>query len=168
MAVLVQGSDLFALVPETGEIIDIGCMTSVTPGDSTSDPVETTCINDTVRSYLPGLATPGVASFTIQTDPQDANHVRLIELKRTGANLRWALGMRQQSAIDANVPADEPTSAVDSSGEFDFVLPATRSWILFEGYISAFTWSFELNGVVNSTVSVQVSGDQALIPATAS
>lgn len=168
MAILVQGSDIYALVPATGELIDVGCVTSIDGIDSTLDQVETTCTRDTARTYLPGLATPGSASIGINTDPQDSNHVRMLQLKAAGTMLRWAVGFRQQSAIDAGTPPAVPTAAADSSGEFDFVLPPKRAWLVFDGYISGFPFSFALNNVVTSTPTIQISGDPVLVPATAS
>lgn len=49
------------------------------------------------------------------------------------------------------------TSAVD--GKADFVLPTTRSWLMFEGYMTSFPFSFAQNASVESSIGVQVSGD---------
>lgn len=168
MTVKTQGTDLYALVPETGEIIDVGCVTTIDGLDSTVDQIETTCLNGTARTYEGGLATPGNVSFGLNTDPADSNHVRLMQLKSAGTMLRWAIGWRQEAAIVAGLPGDPPTSAADSSGEFDFVLPTTRHWLVFDGYMSGFSYSFALNAVVTSTVGIQMSGEPVLVPATAS
>ncbi|WP_390898754.1 phage tail tube protein [Pseudomonas brenneri] len=53
------------------------------------------------------------------------------------------------------------------SSDADFVLPATRTWFVFEGYVADFPFSFAQNGVVATTVSIQRSGGSAWIRKTA-
>lgn len=165
MAVKTQGTGFWALVPETGELIDVGCVTSIDGIDTTIEQIETTCLSSLARTYEAGLATPGTASFTIYTDPQDPNHVRLHQLKVAGVKLLWAVGFQQTVAGEPVVPGDAPTAAADSSGEYVFDLPDTRAWIVFEGYMSAFPFSFAQNSVVQSNINIQVSGEPQLIPA---
>src|SRR5690606_28139604 len=126
--------------------------------DTSVEQIETTCISDTARTYEAGLATPGTASFGINTDPSDPSHVRLHELKTAGATLKWAVGWSE-------APDVAPTTAQDSDGEYVFVTDPTRSWILFEGFMNSFPFSFALNSVVQSTVGIQVSGEPVLVPA---
>lgn len=168
MAVRTQGTDLYVLVPSTGELIDTGCITSIDGIDTSIDQLETTCLNDLTRTYEAGLATPGTATFNINTDPSDSSHVRLLQLKNAGTMLRWAIGWRQPSAIDGTEPLAVPTAVADSSGEYDFDLPPERSWLIFDGYMSSFSFSFAQNAVVTSAVGIQVSGEPALIPASVS
>lgn len=165
MAVKTQGTGFWALVPETGELIDVGCVTAIDGIDTTIEQIETTCLNALARTYEAGLATPGTATFTIYTDPQDPNHVRLHQLKVAGTTLAWAIGFRQSVNGEPVVPGDAPTVGTDSSGDSVFVLPDARAWIVFEGYMSAFPFSFAQNSVVQSNISVQVSGEPQLIPA---
>ena len=54
---------------------------------------------------------------------------------------------------------------MNSAGEYEFVTPTSRSWILFEGFMNSFPFSFGLNAQVTSTVGIQVSGEPELIPA---
>ena len=165
MSVKTQGTVFFALDPITGELLDIGCVTAIDGIDTTIEQIETTCLNALVRTYEAGLATPGTATFTIYTDPQDPNHVRLHQIKVAGKTLHWAVGFRQTVNGEPVVPGDIPTVEQDSSGDYVFVLPETRAWIAFEGYMSAFPFSFAQNSVVQSNVSIQVSGEPQLIPA---
>lgn len=151
-AVKSQGTDLFAIDPEDGTILDVGCITSISGIDTSIEQVETTCLNDSARSYIAGLGTPGTATFGIQTDPQDPVHVRLLELKNAGATLQWAIGWSDGE--------DDPTVGVDD----DFDLPATRSWLTFEGYMNSYPFEFALNAVVTSNIGIQVSGDPVLVP----
>jgi len=146
-----QGTDLYAIDPRDGSLIDVGCVTSIDGIDSSIDQIETTCLNSAERTYVAGLGTPGTATFGINIDTQDENHIALYEIKQLGLTLDWAIGMS-----DGTAP---PT--VDSDG---FVLPTSRSWITFQGFMNSFPFTFALNSVVQSTVGIQVSGAQALIP----
>lgn len=165
MAVKTQGTGFWAMVPETGELIDVGCVTAIDGIDATVEQIETTCLNALARTYEAGLSTPGAASFTIYTDPSDPNHIRLHQLKVAGQSLQWAVGFREELNGAPVVPGTPPTSAVDSDGEYVFVLPGSRAWIVFEGYMSAFPFSFAQNTVVQSSVSIQISGEPELVPA---
>src|SRR5690606_29036882 len=98
------------------------------------------------------------ATFGINVDPKDASHVRLHQLKTAGTTLQWAVGWSED-------PGTPPTVEQDSDGEYVFVTPESRSWILFEGFMNSFPFSFALNAVVESTVGIQVSGEPELIPA---
>ena len=104
------------------------------------------------------MATPGTATFGINVDPKDASHVRLHQLKTAGTTLQWAVGWSED-------PGTPPTVTTDSDGEYVFDTPSSRSWILFEGFMNSFPFSFALNAVVESTVGIQVSGEPELIPA---
>lgn len=166
MAVKSQGSQLYVIDPEDGTVIEVGCVTSIDGIDTTLDQIETTCLSEDARSYVAGLATPGTATFTINADYRDESHVRLHQLKVEGRTLKWALGWRQEDSNGAPVlPGDPPTVITDSNGDYEFDVPGARSWILFEGYMSSFPFSFAQNTVVTSNVGIQVSGEPVWIPA---
>lgn len=153
-----QGTNLYAIDPADGSVIVVGCPTSIDGIDTTLDQIETTCLNSQARTYEAGLATPGTATFGINVDPKDPSHKRLHDLKIAGTTLQWAVGWSE-------APDVEPTTALDSAGEYVFVTPTSRSWILFEGFMNSFPFSFALNSQVTSTVGIQVSGEPELIPA---
>lgn len=166
MAVKTQGTEFWAMDPDTGEIIDIGCVTSIDGIDTSIDQVETTCLRDLARRYEAGLATPGAASFTVHTDPSDPNHILLHQYKVGGKTLNWIIGWRQEDANGLPViPGAVPTADQASDGQYVADLPGDRAWLVFEGYMSAFPFTFEQNNVVQSNISVQVSGEPVLIPA---
>jgi len=160
MAKKTQGTELYFIDPATDEVMKVGCVTSVTGLTAARDQIETTCLEDQARSYEAGLATPGQAQFGINFDPEDESHVRLHELYVEGVNVPFALGWSDGTGIAPTVTApvgDEPA---------EFTLPATRSWITFDGFISDLPFDFSQNAVVASTVSVQVSGFPVLTPKT--
>lgn len=165
MAVKTQGTELYAMDPDTGEVFDVGCITSIEGIDTTIDQVETTCLNALVRTYEAGLATPGTASFAINTDDRDVNHVKLHQYKTAGKTLHWAIGWREENANGETVlPGTAPTSVTDSSGDYIFSLPDARAWIVFEGFMNSFPFSFAQNSVVTSSIGIQVSGEPQFIP----
>ncbi len=153
-----QGTDLYAIDPADGSLIVVGCPTSIDGIDTTLEQLETTCLNSLARTYEAGLATPGTATFGINVDPKDPSHVRLHELKVAGENLQWAVGWSES-------PGTDPTTTQDSDGEYVFIPNDARSWILFEGFMNSYPFSFGLNAQVTSTVGIQVSGEPELIPA---
>lgn len=154
MAVRTQGTELWFIDPDTNSPTKVGCVTTLSGLTAQRDQIETTCLDSEARTYEAGMATPGAAQFGINFDPSDASHVRLHQLYVAGTTLDWALGWS-----DGTAP---PTS--DTSG---FVFPSTRTWVGFEGYISDLPFDFQLNAVVASTVSVQVSDFPTLVPRSA-
>ena len=153
-----QGTNLYTIDPADGSVIVVGCPTSIDGIDTSIEQIETTCLNSTARTYEAGLATPGAATFGINVDPKDASHLRLHQLKVAGTTLPWAVGWSES-------PDTAPTTEQDSAGEWVFVTNAARSWILFDGFMNSFPFSFGLNAQVASTVGIQVSGEPELIPA---
>jgi hypothetical protein len=148
MAKLTQGTQLYFLDPETDTVTVVGCPTSITGLDSTRDQIDVTCLDSSEAESLPGMARPSTVSVGMQWDQDDASHVRLFELFQDSSqqNIWWAIGLS-----DGNAP---PTSG-DSTG---FVLPTTRSWFEFEGYLASFPIEFPLGGVQQGTVTIQRSG----------
>lgn len=158
MAIKTQGTMLYTIDPVDGSVLEVGCVTAIDGIDTTLDQIETTCLSSPARTYLAGLATPGTATFTINSDPQDDSHIRLHQLKVAGTTLPWAVGWSDDDA--------PPTTVLNSAGLYEFVTPTTRSWTLFEGFMNSFPFSFALNAVVTSNVGIQVSGEPEWIPAT--
>lgn len=155
-----QGTELYTIDPDTGELIDIGCITSIDGIDTQIEQNEVTCLQDLVRRYEAGLATPGTANFGIYTDPSDATHVRLHQLKVEGRTLQWAVGW-------SDATGTAPSVTGTSEGDYDFDLPDERSWLRFEGFMNSYPFSFQQNASVQSNIGIQISGDPELIPASA-
>jgi hypothetical protein len=151
MAKKTQGTQLYVVDPDDNSVITVGCVTQISGITATRDQIETTCLDSAARTYVAGLAAPGAASFTINFDPEDASHIRLHELYVEGADLMWALGWSDGTAA--------PTSASTDG----IVVPATRTWIQFDGFISDLPFDFALNTVVTSNVTVQVSGFPTIV-----
>ena len=98
------------------------------------------------------MLNPGNATFGVNFEPTDASHVLLHELYRAGTKVDWALGWSDGTTV--------PT--LDSNAEF--VLADSRTWLLFNGYISELPFEFAINAVVTSTVGIQISDFPELFP----
>lgn len=153
MAVKTQGSELYFIDPDDNSVVEVGCVTTLTGLTAARDQIETTCLDSTARTYVAGMATPGQAQFTVNFDPSDPSHVRLHQLYVLGTSIDWALGWSDGTAI--------PTG--DSSG---FTTSTSRSWILFNGFLTDVPFDFALNTVVQSNIAVQVSDFPTLVPKT--
>lgn len=160
-----QGTELYAIDPADYSLIEVGCFTSLDGIDTSVDQIETTCMKNKSRTYESGLSTPGTATFGLNLETANPFHVRLHQLKTAGTSLLWAVGL-SDGPVDQDGDGVPPTieAAAGADGVRDFVLPTTRSWITFDGFMNSFPFTFGLNDVVKSTVGIQVSGEPALIP----
>jgi len=242
MSILSQGTQVFALVPTAGnpsifEVMEIECATAFSPGGNPADQIETTCLSETVRSYMRGLRTPGQATLSLNADPRNASHVRLHQLSEDDSieSIRWVVGWSDGKGILPTVGTSgalaaislgaggtgyttAPTVAITGGGGTgatataivsdgavtgfnitnagagytstptialtggggtgaaasavlgegdDFILPPTRTWFLFDGYVSDFPFDFAANTVVTTAATIQRSGGSAWIRKTA-
>lgn len=159
MSMLTQGTQIYVLAPTVAdpavlEVLNIECVTAFTPGGSPADQIDDTCLEETqARSYLRGLRTPGSASLTLNADPRNASHLRLHQLSESNDNmpLKWAIGWSDG--------VDVPPTLLAS----DFVLPATRTWFTFQGFVSDFPFDFAGNTVVSTQAAIQRSGSSAWV-----
>lgn len=152
MAKLTQGTQLYFVDPDDFSIVEVECATAISGIEAARDQIETTCLAGTTRTYAAGMPTPGQASVTINFDPAEPSHVRLHELFVSGAQVNWAVGWSDGTAA--------PTA--DSNG--GLVLPTSRSWIDWNGFIASIPFDFALNAVVGSTMSIQLSDFPSLTP----
>lgn len=153
MVVKTQGTQLFVLDPEaTGgcEVLTIQCTTSLSGLGAAREQIETTCLEDSSRSYEGGLATPGALTVTVNFDPNNPTHYRLYELWKSNINFKASIGFGPET----NVPD------VDSACEFDF--PTARTYLSFEGYVSDLPLEIALNSVVTAAIPIQLSGDYTI------
>jgi hypothetical protein len=155
-----QGTMLYVIVPadesNPAALLRVGCVTNLTGISATRDQIETTCLESIARTYEAGMPTPGTATFTVNFDPEDATHLAVHALFRSGDKVDWAIGWSDGTTA--------PTLASDD--EFD--LPDTRTWILFNGFVNDVPFDFALNTVVTSNIGVQLSDFPEIFPRTAS
>lgn len=161
MSVLTQGTQLFVLA--SGAVSEVECITAFSPGSSPADQIEDTCLSEKFdRTYKRGLRTPGAASLTLNADPKNTSHVMLYNLSISDdegdQDLTFAIGWADGTA--------SPTAAAEgASGSVDgLVLPDSRTWFVFKGYVSDFPFDFAANTVVSSSASIQRSGSAVWVP----
>ena len=156
MSMNAQGAQLYALLPPANggsgpkTVMEVECLTAFNPGGAPADQIDDTCLSDTDRKYKKGLRTPGQATATILADPRNASHVRMFQLSQNDSDedILWALGWSDGKGI-------APTA--DADGD-DFVLPKTRTWCLFAGYVADFPFDFASNASVSTAATIQRSG----------
>lgn len=162
MSILTQGTQVYALVPPvsgTGPltVMEVECATAFNPGGAPAEQIEDTCLSSKERTYKKGLRTPGQASLTVNADPKNTSHVRMHQLSEADGDttVKWAVGWSDGVAA--------PTLSV---GGDDFELPESRTWFIFEGYVSDFPFDFAANAVVSTAATIQRSGGSAWIKKT--
>lgn len=159
MSVVTQGTQLYVLAD--GVVSEIECITGFTPGGNPADQIEDTCLSErNTRTYKKGLRTPAQASATLNADPVNASHIKLHTLAESDdqTDLTFAVGWADGTAIPT-VAAEGAEGAVDG-----LVLPDSRTWFVFKGYVADFPFDFQANTVVTTTASIQRSGAAVWVP----
>lgn len=157
MAIQTQGTQVYFINPLASggpEVVEIECPTGVTGLSMPKENIETTCLDSSARTYVPGLATPGAATITINFDPRVESHLQLNELWRSNEVVPIAIGFSDGT--------DAPTLNTAGDG---FVFPTTRSYVYFEGFVQDIPLDFSLNAVVTADLTIQVSGPYIVYPA---
>lgn len=152
MSVLAQGTHVFVIDPNGGtpQVLQIMKATSFNPGGAPASQIDETTLEDLLyRQYRAGLRDPGQATLGINADPQVESHVKLHEFSEMNPppTLKFAIGWS-----DGTEP---PTIDAQDGG---FTLPTTRTWFLFDGYVSDFPFDFQQDTVVTTEVTIQRSG----------
>ncbi len=159
MAQTTIGTQIYIIDPDASggpEVLAVQCAISIDGLGAPREQIDVTCLEDSARSFLGGLATPGALTVTINTDARSPSHLRLHELYVSGDVFDLAIGWGDGSAA--------PTIASDGGFEF----PATRTFIeASDTYVSDYPFSFPLNGVINSALTFQLSGFPVIYPKTA-
>jgi hypothetical protein len=148
-------------VLNNGVVSEVECITSFSPGSSPADQIEDTCLSETnTRSYKKGLRTPGQATVALNADPANASHVMLSNLAESSdqTNLTFAIGWADGTADPTAATVGDP-DAVDG-----LYLPDTRTWYVFQGYVSDFPFDFQANTVVQTSATIQRSGQGVWVP----
>ncbi|EOT2367747.1 phage tail tube protein [Escherichia coli] len=159
MSVVTQGTQMYVL--NNGVVSEVECITSFSPGSSPADQIEDTCLSETnTRSYKKGLRTPGQATVALNADPANASHVMLSNLAESSdqTNLTFAIGWADGTADPTAATVGDP-DAVDGLSLSD-----TRTWYVFQGYVSDFPFDFQANTVVQTSATIQRSGQGVWVP----
>lgn len=157
MAVLKsQGTELFLLDVDNGQVLKIACITSLEGLGGQASEIDITCFDDTEsRRFIAGLFDPGTVTFGLNMDTDNLGYMRLEEL-RGSANMKWVIGMSDGFGIDPTYDAGPPP---------DFTLPTGRTWITLEGSVNQLGLSASADDIWRVQASIRVSGPYQVIPA---
>lgn len=149
MALKTQGTEIFFVDTYTSgvpAVTKLACPTGLSGLGGPKDQIETTCFDDTDKTFLAGLGNPGQVNVPFILDPTAASHDVLFSLKEDGAILNWLVGLSDGTT--------DPT--IDS--EDDLTPPAGRSYFKFAAYISDVNIDINGNDAVRGTLILQRSG----------
>lgn len=156
--ILTKGTQLYILDPRSvpfGDVITkLDCPKSISGLSLTTPQIETTCLDSTAMEFVPGMPSPGAATIGLDFDTAKESHMLIEDLNKNQVVAQFAIGL--SDGIDI-----APTG-VDSQG--DFILPTTRTWIVFTGYVADLPLDFAINSTVQSNFTVQQSGRREIIP----
>lgn len=157
MSVVTQGTQLYVLA--NGVVSEIECITAFSPGGSPADQIDDTCLSErNTRKYKKGLRTPGQATATLNADPANASHLMLSNMAESNdqSDVTFAIGWSDGES--------EPTAGTGPEAVDGLTLPSDRTWYVFKGYVSDFPFDFQGNTVVQTSATIQRSGQGAWIP----
>lgn len=159
MSIVTQGTQLYVL--NAGVVSEVECITGFTPGGNPADQIEDTCLSERdSRTYKKGLKTPASATVTLNADPVNASHIALYQLSESNdeTTLTFAVGWSDGTSAPT-VAAADAENAVDG-----LILPDSRTWFVFQGYVSDFPFDFQANAVVSTSATIQRSGGSVWVP----
>ncbi|HEL8049442.1 TPA: phage tail protein [Escherichia coli] len=157
MSVLTQGTQLYVLID--GVVSEVECITSFSPGSNPADQIEDTCLSErNTRTYQKGLRTPGEATVGLNADPANTSHIMLSNLAESSDQTLLTFAVGWSDGTEAPV-ASSGSDAVEG-----LLLPATRTWYVFRGYVSDFPFDFQSNSVVQTSATIQRSGQGVWVP----
>lgn len=143
-----QGTQLWFVDPATNELVEVNCPTAITIPAAAKEQLDVTCLGDTARRYKAGLGNPATVTFSVFFDTSDASHVLLEDLLLSGETTTFVVGLGNGTA--------EPT--IDTSGVLTF--PTTRSYYMFDGYVSDGPLDIQIAAENTVEFSVQMSGNR--------
>lgn len=153
---LTKGTEIFILDPRTppfGQAITkLYCPKTITGLGLSTPQIDVTCLDSTANEFVPGMPSPSAVTITVDFDPDAPSHMLIEDLNESQTTATFAIGWSDGTAA----PTD-----VDSQG--DFVLPTSRTWIVFKGYVADLPMDFALNSTVQSSFTVQQSGRRSII-----
>lgn len=155
--ILTKGTHLYILDPRTppfgDQVTKLECPKSITGLGLSTPQIDTTCLDSTAMEFVPGMPNPGAATIGLDFDTAKQSHMLIEDLNKNQVVAKFAIGLANGTAA----PTD-----VDTDG--DFILPTTRTWIVFEGYVADLPLDFAINSTVQSNFTVQQSGRRTIIP----
>lgn len=153
MAIKSQGSSLYFLAPAgisgltEGALVRVKCFKSYEQQRGARAQIDTTCLDEDVGSFIPGIIQPGTMSIQIDPDNTVAGHWELNQLYEVGVVVNWAFGRADGTAAPSTVQG--VGSIAVTAGGTGYTSAPTISFTGGTGTGAAATAVVE-NGVVTS------------------
>lgn len=143
MAVLTQGTHVWIKHGTTPTLTRTTCIKALTLGDDSATEINDTCLDEpeTATSQY-GLTTPGEGSIQIDTDPENASHMTLLQLASTKETVEVYVGW-----------ADGTAELTMTTGTV--TMPTTRTWSTFTAQLRKGSPVFDADSLVNHTIPMK-------------
>lgn len=141
--VLTQGTKVY--IKSGTELFAMDCIKAIQLGDDSSTEIDTTCIDETVsKTSRYGLLSHGEGSLSINTDPTNLSHIKLLQLASDRAEVEVVVAWSDGTAV--------PTSGVGSA---PIVLPTGRTFTTFIANLIEKSPTFDADALVNHTIGMK-------------
>lgn len=141
--VLTQGTQVWVEHGTVPTLTKMVCITGITLGDDSPTDIANTCLEETdSATSMYGLNQPGEGSITLNTDPDNASHLELLQLAADNAEVKVYVGWSDGIG--------DPAIALDVT-----TLPTTRTWTSFTALLKDSSPTFEADSLVAHTISMK-------------
>lgn len=144
--VLTQGTKVWIKHGEEAAptLTKMDCITGIVLGDDSPTEIDDTCLDEEDSSTSTyGLNKPGEGSISINTDPENATHMTLLQLAEDKELVEVYVGWADGKDI-------EPTIATAT-----VTLPETRTWTVFTARLRAGAPTFDPDSLVKHAVAMK-------------
>ena len=139
--VLTQGTKVYIKAGE--QLVEMDCIKAIQLGDDSPTEIDTTCLDDIhSKTSRYGMTTHGEGSLSINTDPNNASHIKLLQLAADRADVDVVIGWSDGVAV--------PTVEVGV-----LKLPVGRTFTSFKAYLIEKSPTFEADALVNHTIGLK-------------
>lgn len=155
-----QGTDLYVASAPT-VALKLACITSISGLGGAKNQIDVSCFSSVEMEYEAGMANPSQITIGGIYDTADAVFPALVALKDRieNANVDWYIG-----GSDGTAAPTVAAGVMTPPGGIGSPSTATRTGILFNGYVSDITWQMDANSVWKYQLIIQRSGPWDLVP----
>lgn len=139
--VLTQGTKVY--IKSNDELIAMDCIKAIQLGDDTPTEIDNTCLEETVsKTSRYGLTSHGEGSLSINTDPTNQSHIKLLQLAAARAEVEVIVAWSDGTAV--------PTIVTKN-----LTLPTGRTFTTFTANLIEKSPTFEADSLVNHTIGMK-------------
>lgn len=139
--VLTQGTKVYIKTGE--ELLAMDCIKAIQLGDDSPTEIDTTCLDETYsKTSRYGLTSHGEGSLSINTDPTNASHIKLLQLAADRAEVEVVVAWSDGTAV--------PTLVTKV-----LTLPTGRTFTKFTANLIEKSPTFESDALVNHTIGMK-------------